>query len=42
LPEPLIRDGRAEDLADADRLEDYGVAEGGVLVLITKAPQVDG
>jgi hypothetical protein len=38
----LIRDGRAEDLADAARLEDYGVVEGDVLVLITKAPQVDG
>jgi hypothetical protein len=38
----LIRDGRAEDLADAARLDDYGVVEGDVLVLIAKAPQVDG
>jgi hypothetical protein len=38
----LIRDGRAEDLADAARLDDYGVVEGDVVVLIAKAPQVDG
>jgi hypothetical protein len=38
----LIRDGRAEDLADAARLDDYGVVEGDVLVLVAKASQVDG
>jgi len=38
----LIRDGRAIDMVDSARLEDYDVVEGDVLSLISKAPQVDG
>ncbi len=38
----VVRDGDAVDLADAGRLDDYGIVDGDVLVLISKAPQVDG
>ena len=38
----VVRDGDAVDLADAGRLDDYGIVDSDVLVLISKAPQVDG
>jgi hypothetical protein len=38
----LLRDGQPEDLTATARLEDYGVHEGDVLVLIVGEPQVDG
>jgi hypothetical protein len=38
----VVRDGDAVDLADAGRLDDYAIVDGDVLVLISKAPQVDG
>jgi hypothetical protein len=38
----LIRDGQPEDLTATARLQDYGVHEGDVLVLIVGEPQVDG
>jgi hypothetical protein len=38
----LLRDGQPEDLTASARLEDYGVHEGDVLVLIVGEPQVDG
>ena len=38
----LLRDGQLEDLTATARLEDYGIHEGDVLVLIVGEPQVDG
>ncbi len=38
----VMRDGMPEDMTASARLEDYGVLEGDVLVLITGEPQVDG
>lgn len=38
----VVRNGQAVDLADAGRLDDYGIVDGDVLVLISKAPQIDG
>ncbi len=38
----LLRGGRAEDLTASARLEDYGVHEDDLLVLIVGEPQVDG
>jgi hypothetical protein len=38
----VIRDGTPEDMTASARLEDYGVREGDVLVLIVGEPQVDG
>ncbi|MHB1004091.1 MAG: hypothetical protein ACYC3S_00435 [Chloroflexota bacterium] len=38
----LVRDGQAVEMQDSARLEDYEVAEGDLLALLPKAPQVDG
>jgi hypothetical protein len=38
----VIRHGRAEDMADGARLEDYGIDSREVLALTVKGPQVDG
>jgi len=38
----VIRDGRAIEMIDSARLEDYDVDNGDVLALVAKAPQVDG
>jgi len=38
----VMRDGTPEDMTASARLEDYGVREGDVLVLIVGEPQVDG
>ena len=38
----LLRGNPATEMNDAGRLEDYGVHEDVVLVLIAKGPQVDG
>lgn len=38
----VMRDGTPEDMTASARLEDYGVHEGDVLVLIAGEPQVDG
>ncbi len=38
----LLRGDQATEMNDAGRLEDYGVREGGILVLVAKGPQVDG
>jgi hypothetical protein len=38
----VMRDGTAEDMTASARLEDYGVHQGDVLVLIVGEPQVDG
>jgi len=38
----LIRDGKATDMLDSARLEDYSVVAGDVLALISKEPQADG
>jgi hypothetical protein len=38
----VMRDGTPEDMTASARLEDYGVHEGNVLVLIVGEPQVDG
>jgi len=38
----VLRDGTPEDMTASARLEDYGVHEGDVLVLIVGEPQVDG
>jgi len=38
----LVRDGVAQPLEDAARLEDYAVRQGDVLALVTKQPQIDG
>ena len=38
----VMRDGTPEDMTASARLEDYGVHEGDVLVLIVGEPQVDG
>jgi hypothetical protein len=38
----VIRDGRAEDMAEGARLEDFGIHTGDVLALTVKGPQVDG
>ncbi len=38
----LVRDGVATDMADAGRLDDYGVVDGDELHLFNTDPQVDG
>ena len=38
----VIRDGVANDMNDAARLEDYDIVEGDELHLINRDPQVDG
>jgi hypothetical protein len=38
----VMRDGTPEDMTASARLEDYGIHEGDVLVLIVGEPQVDG
>src|SRR5437660_7227558 len=38
----IVREDVAQTLQDAARLEDYSVVDNDVLVLISKAPQVDG
>lgn len=38
----VMRDGTPVDMTASARLEDYGVSEGDVLVLIVGEPQVDG
>jgi hypothetical protein len=38
----VMRDGTPEDMTASARLEDYGIREGDVLVLIVGEPQVDG
>ena len=38
----VMRDGTPEDMTALARLEDYGIREGDVLVLIVGEPQVDG
>ncbi len=38
----VIRHGRAEDMAEGARLEDYGIDSHDVLALLVKSPQVDG
>jgi hypothetical protein len=38
----LVREGRAEDLTDTSRLDDYRIVNGDFLHLIPEAPQVDG
>jgi len=38
----VMRDGTPEDMTASARLEDYGVREADVLVLIVGEPQVDG
>jgi hypothetical protein len=38
----VMRDGTPVDMTASARLEDYGVREGDVLVLIVGEPQVDG
>ena len=38
----LVRGDVAQPLQEAARLEDYGVVDGDILVLVNKAPQVDG
>lgn len=38
----VIRHGRAEDMAEGARLEDYGIDSHDVLALTVNGPQVDG
>jgi len=38
----VMRDGTPEDMTASARLEDYGIREGDVLVLLVSEPQVDG
>ena len=38
----VMRNGTPEDMTASARLEDYGIREGDVLVLIAGEPQVDG
>jgi hypothetical protein len=38
----VMRNGTPEDMTASARLEDYGIREGDVLVLIVGEPQVDG
>ena len=38
----VMRDGTPEDMTGSARLEDYGIREGDLLVLIVGEPQVDG
>ena len=38
----LVQGGTLIDLADADKLDEAGVAAGAVLALVPRGPQVDG
>lgn len=38
----VVRDGAALPMNDGGRLDDYGIADGDVLHLTNKGPQVDG
>jgi hypothetical protein len=38
----LVQGGTLTDLADADKLDEVGVAAGSVLALVPRGPQVDG
>lgn len=38
----IVRNGRAEDLADTSRLDEYDITDGDVLALVSEKPQVDG
>ena len=38
----LVQGGTLTDLADADKLDEAGVAAGSVLALVPRGPQVDG
>lgn len=38
----LVKDGKADELADSNTLEESGVAAGSVLALLVRGPQVDG